>query len=548
MLKVTLNGKESRVRAGIRIEELLAQQPHPGHFPALGAIVNKRVVSLSYPLKSDADIVSIDLTHREGMDIYRRTASMMLYAALREVADDATIEVGQSIGTGYFFEIAGIKVDQHLRDRLERSMITLVTKNIPIHVEWTTVEAAIEHFSKLGCADKVKLLSQRRRSEVPLVQLQNFSDLAHGPLASRTGLVDRFTLSLYEHGIVLDFPDESGKLADGVAAQPKLFATYLETKRWNELVKTRNVADLNEHCMRGTISDLVKVTEALHEKKIAAIADQIAANRNIRVVFIAGPSASGKTTFAKRLVVQLKVHGIEPQEISLDSYYRPRDEIPRHADGRLDFEHPAAIDLPLINDHLQKLLAGQEVAKSAYSFQTGNHQPHKVRTLRLDPGHILIVEGIHGLNDAIGVRVPQMYKFKIFVSALTQLCIDSHNRIFTTDTRLCRRIVRDRVFRGATAAETISFWPSVRLGEQKYIFPYQEGADVIFNSALIYEHALLKTYAERFLVEVPRDHASFMEAYRLLRFFSSFIPILPDEVPHTSILREFIGKSAFQYT
>ncbi|MBI4126772.1 MAG: nucleoside kinase, partial [Deltaproteobacteria bacterium] len=300
-------------------------------------------------------------------------------------------------------------------------------------------------------------------------------------------------------------------------------------------------------CMEGSVSDLIRVTEALHEKKIAAIADQIASRKSVRLILIAGPSASGKTTFAKRLSIHLKIHGIEPVEVSLDHYYRGRDEVPRHPDGSLDFECLEAINVPLINDHLTKLLAGEEVTKPAYSYQTGTPNPAKSKRLKLEPHQVLIIEGIHGLNDAIGTTIAAARTFKIYVSALTQLCIDSHNRIFTTDTRLCRRIVRDRLFRGSVAAETLTLWPSVRAGEDKYIFPYQEGADVIFNSALIYEHALLKPYAERFLTEVPRDHPSFMEAARLARFFGYFIPILSDEVPQTSILREFIGGSAFQY-
>ncbi|HQG13322.1 MAG TPA: nucleoside kinase, partial [bacterium] len=341
--------------------------------------------------------------------------------------------------------------------------------------------------------------------------------------------------------------DSEGNLETNFSAQPKLFATYLEAKRWNELMHIENVADLNERCMGRKSDEMVKVAEAIHEKKISAIADTISSNENLRLILISGPTSSGKTTFSKRLRIHLKIFGLEPVTISLDNYYLDRDDSPRHPDGTYDFETINALDLELFNDHLTKLLKGKEIEMPAYSFSIGKRDPSKLTRMKLGRGQIIIVEGIHGLNEELTKSVPHQNKFKIYVSALTQLCLDDHNRIFTTDTRLCRRIIRDRLFRGTTAADTIEGWQSVRHGEKKYIFPYQENADVMFNSALPYEHSLLKPYAEKFLAEVPREHPSYMEAYRLTKFFSFFIPILSREVPHTSILREFIGDSAFRY-
>lgn len=547
MITVNINGKHLTVGAGTRIAELITRAPHDGALPPLGAIINNRVDGLHCAVKNDSEIKTIDISRREGMDIYRRTAATVLYAAFLDIAPDAHIEVGQSISSGYFFEVDNCTIDSEFIDRLSKRMREIVADDIPMEPEWTSVEEAAVLFEKNGDHEKVKLLKQLRRSEIPVVTLGKYSGYSHGPIGCRTGLIDTFGLHLYQHGIVLEFPDDKGILAGKVPPQPTLFNSYLETKRWNGLVGVRNVADLNEICMRGGASDLVMVSEALHEKKIAAIADEIAKRSDTRLVLIAGPSSSGKTTFTKRLAIHLKVHGLEPVAISMDHYYRDREETPRHADGSFDFECIEALDVPLFNDHMHRLMQGQEIRIPFFSFATGRRDPARERPLILKKRQILITEGIHGLNEQLTAAVPSENKFKVYVSALTQLALDDHNRIFTTDTRLCRRIIRDRLFRNTPAAATIAGWGSVRAGEGKYIFPFQEGADVIFNSALPYEHALLKPYAERYLTEVPREHPSFVEASRLVRFFSFFIPILAMEVPHTSILREFVGGSAFSY-
>ncbi len=547
-LNVSMNGKDFLVEEGTRISELIAKAPHLGPHKAIGAVVNNHPVGMNYRLKSAAKIATIDYSTREGMDIYRRTASLILYSAIADIAPAARVVVGQSIGSGYFFEIHDHLVEETFLNQLESRMREIVNADIGLNREWVTIEEAMEIFREHKQPDKVKLTSQLKRSEIPMVSLGNYRGYGYGPVAYRTSLIDKFALRIYEHGIVLNFPDSRGSLAKKHPEEKNLFNTYLEAKRWNELIKIENVADLNEHCMGRTAGDLVKVAEALHEKKIAAIADQIAATKNVRLVLIAGPSGSGKTTFSKRLSIHLKIHGIEPVAISIDNYYKDREQSPRHPNGDFDFEHIDALDLKLFNEHVSKLLHGEEVDIPYYSFPLGKRDESRSKKMRLGKHQILITEGIHGLNDKLSESVATSHKFKIYVSALTQLCLDNHNRIFTTDTRLCRRIVRDRLYRGTTAAETIAGWTSVRTGENKYIFPYQESANVIFNSALPYEHSLLKPYAERYLAEVPREHTSYMEAYRLSKFFSFFIPILSREVPHNSILREFIGGSAFSYS
>lgn len=547
-LAIVLNGKKLEASFGSTIAELLPESPHKGPFSPLGAIINGRIDGLYYELKSDAEIETVDISKREGMDVYRRTATFLLCAAMKSLYPDAGVVVGQSLSDDYFFEVKNHKVSSKLIKELEEKMREFVKADIPLKREWTIIEEAIQLFDKENQQDKVLLLNQYRRSEMPLIKIGQYHGIAYGPVAHKTSSIERFKLHEYEHGIVLGFPNSAGSVEEKITRQPKLFGTYVETKRWYELIGASNVAQLNEHCVKGTISDLVKVAEALHEKKIAAIADEIAKRRDVKLVLIAGPSGSGKTTFTKRLAIQLKLHGIDPISLSLDNYYIDRELTPKHPDGSFNFECIEALDLGLLNENLKQLMKGETARLPRYNFVIGKRDAGYSKEVKLDKNQILMIEGIHGLNEMLSPAVKREYKYKIYVSALTQLAIDDHNRIFTSDTRLVRRIVRDRLFRGSGAAETLEVWPSVRLGEANYIFPFQEEADVMFNSALAYEPALLKPFAERFLMEVSRGDPAFSETNRLLRFFSFIVPILPQEVPHDSILREFIGGSAFRYT
>jgi uridine kinase len=359
-----------------------------------------------------------------------------------------------------------------------------------------------------------------------------------------------FGVVAFENGLLLRFPRRGDRSRlPKFTPRPLLFATYEETLHWQELLEIQNIGQLNDLCVNGGIHRMIRVAEGLHEKKISQIADEITARSpEVRLVTVAGPSSSGKTTFAKRLGVQLRVNGLEPVSLSLDNYYVNREDTPIDEEGNPDFEALEAIDLDLFHDHLARLMAGQSVATPHFDFVHGLRRPSdQWHTMQLEENQILVVEGIHGLNDRLTSSVPRNRKYRVFVSALSQLAIDDHNRILTSDARLIRRLVRDRLFRGFSAERTLDLWDRVRRGEGRWIFPFQEEADVMFNSALVYEPAVLKVFAERFLLQVPRQSRAYPEAFRLLKFLSLFVPIFPDEVPHTSILREFIGGSSFEY-
>jgi len=548
-INVIVNGKKVKTETGESIANLLPQVVHAGKWPAIAALANNRLVGLYHDIRTSTEIGTLDLTSREGTEVYRRTAQLIFFAALTEIYPNAKVEVGQSIGNGYFLEITNIKggITSGLIERLEREMQRIIKSDMFLRPIWIPIEEAIAHFSKLHRHDRVVLLKQLRKSEAQVVDVGSYRGLVYGPVAYRTSLIDHLRLHRYMHGLVLEFPSTDGSFLGRVQTMPKLFNVYLETRKWNKLIRVENVAQLNDECAKGNASDLVKVAEALHEKKITAIADEIHRNKNVKLILVAGPSASGKTTFMKRLRGELRVNGIEPVAISIDNYYLNREDSPKRKDGSFDFETIGAIDTALFNKHVMELLDGKEVETPIYSFSAGRRSLSRRIKMKLKPHQVLITEGLHGLNEKLSSRIPRKNKFKIYVSALTQLCIDDHNRILTSDARLLRRIVRDRLFRGAGAAESLAMWPCVRSGENVHIFKYQEDADVMFNSALVYEPALLKPYAERFLMEVPREHPSFVEALRLFRFLDLLIPILPQEIPQTSILREFIGGSAFRH-
>lgn len=545
-LNITLNSRPLTVASGTTITQMLAQHPHEGPFPAIGAVVDNRMSGLNRAIRHHAAITTLDMSAREGMEIYRRTTGMLFYAAIAQFDPKARVVIGQSVDEGYVFEPGGFAPTPDNLARLEAIMRELVAADIPLDPEWVPIEEAIQIFERTGRRDRVLLLRQMRRSDVPLLRIGNYTGYVHGPVAPRTGMLDRFKLHRYNGIIVLEFPHSTGQMAGQIPPRPKMFAAYEETRQWHELLGVHNVAQLNEMASRGTIAEVIKVAEALHEKKIAVLADEICARRGVRFVFVAGPSSSGKTTFSKRLAIQLLVNGVRPMTLAMDNYFVDREQSPRHADGSYNLESVDAVDLPLFNEHLQRFLRGDTVDVPVYSFPRGQRS-RRTHPMRMEKGHTLIIEGIHGLNPRISASIPADSRFKIGISALTQLCTDDHNRIFTSDTRLLRRIVRDRIFRGYSAADTIQNWPSVRAGEAEWITPFLEDADALFNSALCYEHAVLKNYAERFLTEVPKEHPSYVEALRLFRFLDLLVPLQAEDVPNNSILREFIGRSAFRY-
>lgn len=550
-VEVVFRGRHHTVAAGTRVAELVTTVDGSLPDTVLSALVNRRQVMLDFPLRGRVELDLVQFGDREGESVYKRSVSLMLYEAATELAPAARIVIGQSLGNSYHFQVRGSHPPlAELAAALQRRMGELVSERRQFVRQTVTLEEVEAYFRQHDATDKLQLLATRRSSTVHIISCGQFVDIAHGPYAPHTGCLPSFAVMPYEDGLLLRFPRRASRdrLPD-FSPRPLLFRTYAETRHWQELLGARHVGQLNELCLDGGIRAIVRVAEGLHEKKIAGIADDIVSREGaVRVVTIAGPSSSGKTTFAKRLGIQLRVNGIEPIALSLDNYYVNREQTPVDDDGQPDYEALDAIDLPLFHRHLAELLAGREVATPSFDFVTGTRRPpDRWTSLRLAPGQVLLIEGIHGLNERLTRSVPRANLFRIFISALTQLAIDDHNRIFTSDARLVRRIVRDRLFRGFTAERTLGLWERVRRGEARWIFPFQEQADVMFNSALVYEPAVLKTYAERFLLQVPRTSDTYPEAYRLLKFQSMFVPIFPDEVPHTSILREFIGGSTFSY-
>lgn len=547
-IEIVFEGQRLPVRSGERITELLKRVPVPGDAP-VAAKLNQHLVSLDTPIRYGCRITPVRLGQREGTAVYRRSACLILYEAVKELFPHARVIVGQSLAGGYYFDLqSDPPLPADGLSQIEERMRQIVAENRPFVRQTITSEEAKELFRQEGYEDKIKLLTTTRWIEVRLVGCGVFKDIQYGPVVPSTGYIDRFAIVPYPPGFVLRFPEaRQSAVPAEVPSEPQLYKIHKETKGWNRILGVVNVGQLNEACLSGEIGEVIKIAEGFHEKRIAELADIVAARRDrVRLVLIAGPSSSGKTTFSKRLMVQLRVNGLRPIALSTDNYFLGRAQTPLDEDGKPDFECLEAVDLPLFNQHMEQLLAGKEVAIPIYDFFTGSRAP-RTESLQLGPNDVLLVEGIHGLNPHLSASVPAEGKLKIYISALTQLSLDDHNRIMTTDVRLIRRIVRDRKSRGHSASRTIGMWPSVLRGERRNIYPFQEDADVMFNSTLIYEPAVLRLYAERFLLEVATDDEAFCEAYRLLHFLRMFVPVFADEVPHTSILREFVGGSTFAY-
>jgi uridine kinase len=548
---IKFNGAKISAPYGTTVMELLESRAHAGTLPPLGALVSCRLRGLHYPLVSDCEVRTVDYCTKEGAAIYRRTASFLLYEAVAELFPGSRVEVGQSVGHGYFFDVdvpAGGSLTNKDAVAIDRTMKEIVRRDIPLIPARIAVEEAIETFERNGYPEKAQLLQTYPHTTVWWLDLGAFQDFLHGPVAPSSGAISLFAISPYEGGVILRFPDKKFQMRPPRGKQNKLFAVYRETRAWNQEIGVHNVGQLNAAVLRDETPEIIRVAEGFQEKKLANIADQIASSRDSpRLILVAGPSSSGKTTFMKRLGVQLRVNGIKPVALSMDNYYVNRTKTPKNPDGMYDFESLGALDVRLLNEHLSRLMGGELVKTPVFSFTTGRRYRENTIPLTLEEGQVLVMEGIHCLNEKISQAVSRSLKLKIYVSALTQLIIDPHSRIFTSDTRLIRRIVRDRLYRGYSAEETVRQWTSVRAGENRNIFPFQEEADVMFNSALVYEMCVLKNYAERFLLTVPRNVPEYTEAHRLLSFLEFFVPIFPEEVPENSILREFIGGSTFRY-
>jgi uridine kinase len=482
-----------------------------------------------------------------GMQAYHRSAILLLTKAFYDVAGKVERLIVQfSISKGYYVEASGeFILNEELLQKVEARMRELVNQNLPIEKRTVSTSEAMETFHRYGMYDKEKLFYYRRVSHANLYRIGKFEDYNYGYMVPGTGYLKWFALYRYGDGFVLQLPEKEAptKVAEFVPS-PKVFAALLESTHWGKSLQASMVGDINNRVVNGTINDLILVQEALMEKKISRIAETIAADRRKKIILIAGPSSSGKTSFSHRLAIQLKTFGLNPHPIAVDNYFKNRIYAPKNPDGSYNFESLDCLDVELFNEQMLKLLDGEEVSLPTYNFLTGERE-YKGNTLRLHPDDILVIEGIHCLNDQMSYRLPSDSRYRIYVSALTQLNIDEHNRIPTTDGRLIRRIVRDARTRGCSARDTIAGWNSVRRGEEENIFPYQDSADVVFNSALIYEFSVLKTYAEPLLFSVPRDCEEYLEAKRLLKFFDYFLPVASEEIPHNSLIREFIGGSVF---
>ena len=512
--------------------------------------VNNEIRPVGTTLLMNALIEPVFLDSPEGAMIYRRTLSFVLAIAARNVFPDDGVYVGHSLGSSYYYTLSsGEKPKDSDVKKLAEVMQKLVNDNLPVTFKYLSYEEAVEMFKSNNQTDTALLLEQRSSPRIKVNECSGYMDIYVQPLLERTGLLSSFELMPYGGGFLLRFPAIGrGKTIDPFTDEPRLFSVYSDYKKWGKIIGVRVVGELNAKIASRTVSDYIRIAEAHQVRKMAEIAGKIHQKiDNLKMILIAGPSSSGKTTSAKLLEIELMVLGLKPIAVSLDDYYRGTADTPKDEKGEPDYECLEAIDVPLLNEQLQALYRGEEISLPVYEFKTGTRKGLTGKKIRLDSRSILILEGIHGLNDALTHSIDRGTKFKVYVSALTQLNLDDHNRIPTSDNRLLRRMVRDSQFRGMDASGTIRMWPKVQSGERKHIFPFQNSADAAFNSALDYELSVLKYYADPLLRAVKPGKSEYAEAVRLLSFLENFTPIPPQYVPGTSILREFIGGSEFRY-
>lgn len=547
---ITVNladGNRINVPEGITLAELSKDFEKDYKARIMAARVNNEIRELGFRLYNSCNVEFIDMTDEDGMRIYRRSLHFIMIRAAYDVFPGEDIIISHSISKGVYCRM---KDDRELTEdevkRLEDRMREIVGAKIPFIKRVVSLEEAKEIFIKSGRLDKYHAIEHRGKPYVTLYTCDGLDDYFYGYMAPHTGYIDKFELKHYAPGFILLAPEKDNpEEIPAFREQKKLFNIFNEYKQWVKILDVPNVGSLNDIVKAGEIGELIRVNEALHEKKIAQIADMIAYSKpRKKIVLISGPSSSGKTTFAHRLAIQLRVNGLKPVTISLDDYFVDRDKTPRDENGEYDFEALEAIDIKLFNRNLADLICQMEVELPVFNFVKGCRESTG-RKLRIQDDHILLIEGIHGLNEKLTADIPAENKFKIYVSALTSVSVDDHNRIPTTDTRIIRRIVRDFQFRGNNAVNTIRRWPSVRRGEERNIFPFQEEADVMFNSSLVYELGVLKTFAEPLLADVERSLPEYSEAKRLIEFLSYFLPIEAKEIPSNSIIREFIGNSCF---
>ena len=550
LINVMIGGKTEQYSEGTTLFEVAKQYQSQYSYDIVLCFVDYKLCELSYKLTRDCRLRFVTTKEDAGALSYKRSATLMMLKAVYDVAGHEKVKkvmVDYSISKGYYCKIEGdVDISAEFLAEVEAKMVEICKEDISIKKKTVSTDEALELFKKYKMYDKVKLFRYRRVSKVNLYQINEFEDYFYGYMVPSTGYIKWFKLYQYDEGFVLQLPVKARptEVPDFIP-QEKLFQVLKEYNKWGEMLEVDTVGALNDQICKGNINKLILIQEALQEKKMAEIAEMIKSREEKKFIMIAGPSSSGKTTFSHRLSIQLIAHGLKPHPLALDNYFKNREETPRDGFGNYDFEVLEALDVELFNEQMNRLLKGEEVGIPTYNFTTGKREYHERDRMKLGRDDILVIEGIHGLNDKLSYSLPGDNKFKIYLSALTQLNIDEHNRVPTTDGRLIRRMVRDARTRNTSAKETIARWYSVRNGEENNIFPYQEEADVMFNSALIYELAVLKQYAEPILFEIGQEEPEYTEAKRLLKFFDYFLGIGSEEIPKNSILREFIGGSCF---
>ena len=549
MIKATVNQSIYEVKEGTTLSDLAKQVQLPQEPIILLAYMDGKLRELFTPMTKDCHVRFVTLKEQAGYMAYKRTATLMFLKACEDLLGTGAttkIALDYSIGNSIFCDFLEDRViDEAFARSIQKRMEELAKANLPITKRSLDTDQAAKYFDRIGFKGKKELFQFRRESKMNIYSLDGYDNYFYGYMAPSTGYISAFLVSAYQHGVVLQIPKR--KQTEEIVPftpQPKLFRVMQRSREWTKTMGVDTVGALNNEITHGNINHLILLQEGLQEKLLADIADEIV-SKNKRIILIAGPSSSGKTTFSHRLSIQLQIAGLTPHPVSMDDYFLDRELSPRDENGNYNFETIASLDVDLLTKHINQLLDGEEIDVPSYNFITGKREYHGHK-LKIGEKDVLVMEGIHGLNGTLTNEIPEDAKYRIYVSALNQINLDEHNRIPSSDGRLLRRIVRDAMTRGNDARETISRWDSVRKGEEDNIFPYQEEADVMFNSAQIYEIAVLKQYAEPLLFAVPRDCPEYQEAKRLLKFLEYFLNIPSEAIPKTSLLREFIGGSCFE--
>ena len=548
LIRCKNNKKVLKVNVGSTLSEVFsASELKMDHGPVC-ARVNNKVQGMHYRLYNDKDVEFLDMRSGSGSRTYTRTLFFICCKAINDLYGNVEVRIDIPVSKGYYVHVKlGRDITADDVARIRCRMQEIIDADTPIRRRMVTAEEAIRLFSEKGDMSKVKLLKGQGKLYTVYYQIDDFIDYFYGALLTSTSEVYLFDLVAYSDGMLLRVPsrEDPGQLCP-MPRQQKMFDVFKEHHEWQNIIGLRTVGDLNDAVDKGFATDIINVNEALQEKKIARIADQIAARHDVKLVLLAGPSSSGKTTTCKRLSIQLLTCGLKPLQISLDDYFIDRDKTPLDANGEYDYASIHALNIDLINEQFNALFKGEEIELPRYNFQAGKSEKSGKR-LKLGPNDIVVVEGIHALNPELTAQIPEQQKFRVYVSALTTILLDEHNYIPTTDNRLLRRIIRDYKYRGVSAQESIHRWPSVRAGEERWIFPYQENADAMFNSAMLYELAVIKQQAEPLLEQVPENCEEYAEAHRLLKFLRYFHAISYRQLAPTSLLREFLGGSSFKY-